>query len=461
MNEQQEDGRQHIPSVDKVLQCLETRDAANGYSHNQKLDAARQALQNLRAGLPDIQIPNPEDIASQAIAILENKQNAGLRRVVNGAGILLHTGLGRAVLPKAAVDALSSQDYCCNIQVDLSKGTRGKRDAVVESLICTLTGAEAATIVNNNAAATLLALAALCGGKELIVSRGQLIEIGGSFRLPDVIAQSGTCMVEVGTTNKTHLRDYENAITDDTAVLLRVNPSNYRIVGFSKSVPTTDLVALAKERNLLVVDDLGCGALVDLKQFGLPSEPTVQDSIAAGADVALFSGDKLIGGPQAGIIVGKKDCIDRIRKHPLARALRVGKLTIAAMEATLKLFLNPDTLVENNPTLRMLALDMGKIRKRAKALAKRLTPYIECDVIDGESVCGGGAMPDSSLPSAVVALRHKTLSATELAYHLRQAEVPVITRIQDDAVCIDARTLLNGDEGCIETAVKQLPEAPE
>ena len=449
-----QDARRHLPSVDKVLQALQDTEVMARHPHERIVAVVREALDDIRETLPGREIPSIDEIAERVVARLQSQEDAGLRRVVNAAGVVLHTGLGRAVLAQEAVDALAITDACCDVQIDLDKGTRGRRDAVIEQLLQTLTGAEAATIVNNNAAATLLVLAALCRDKEVIVSRGQLIEIGGSFRLPDVIRESGACMVEVGTTNKTHLHDYENAITEETAVLLRVNPSNYRIIGFAKQVSTAELATLKSGREIIVIDDLGCGALVDLERCGLPSEPTVQDSIAQGADVALFSGDKLIGGPQCGIIVGRAESISRIRKHPLARALRVGKLTIAALEATLKLFLHPDTVWEKNPTLRMLAAPYDELRARADDLAERLSQWIACEVIESESVCGGGALPDSPLKTTVVALNHKSLSAQELARRLRLHEPPVIPRIQDECVQLDVRTLLPGDDERIESAVK-------
>ncbi|MFH1741632.1 MAG: L-seryl-tRNA(Sec) selenium transferase [bacterium] len=450
------DPRSFLPSVDKVLAKLSLCPGMEGVSHNQKVDAGRLVLDRIRSTLADENVPTLEEITQQVIAILETQQRRGLRRVVNGTGIILHTGLGRAVLPKEAFDAIADLDGCCDLQIDLEEGTRGQRDAVVEDLLKTLTGAEAATVVNNNAAATLLVLAALCRDKELIVSRGQLIEIGGSFRLPDVIAQSGAHMVEIGTTNKTHLRDYVNAITDETRVLLRVNPSNYRIIGFTSDVSTAELVALKSGRDLIVVDDLGCGAFVDLTKYGLPHEPTMQESIAAGADVVLASGDKLLSGPQAGIIIGRKEYIAQIRKHPLARALRVGKFTIAALEATLRLYLNPDTLLEKVPTLRMIARRYPELNERATALAQRLSPIILCEVTPGESACGGGSLPDSTLETALVALRHERLSASELARRLRTGNPSVIPRIQNETVFIDVRTLVEGDEERVEAAVRNI-----
>ena len=450
------DHRRNLPSVDCVLQALNDIQSLEPFSHDRKVGATRAVLDLYRSGADRQSIPSLDEIVARTRDILLDTDKRGLRRVVNGSGVVLHTGLGRAVLAREAVETLAALDGCCSLQIDLEEGVRGRRDAVVEELLHELTGAEAATVVNNNAAATLLVLAALCGGREVIVSRGQLIEIGGSFRLPDVIRESGARMIEVGTTNKTHLRDYETAITEETSVLLRVNPSNYRIVGFTQQVSVEELCRLKQGRDLSVVDDLGCGALVDLAEYGLPREPTVRDSLAQGADVALFSGDKLIGGPQCGIIVGRKDCISRIRKHPLARALRVGKLTVAALEATLKLFLNPDTLLTRNPTLQMLTASPSLLHERAQQLAAKLLPTLHCEVVEGESVCGGGALPDTPLETALVALRHEKIEAGELARRLRKNDPPILTRVQDDAVQIDVRTLLEGDAERIEEAVRDI-----
>jgi len=443
--------------VDKVVSAASLLPGLETVPHARLVEASREALDRVRKSLESgAEIPGLEEIAERVRQIVEGGLREGIRPVVNATGVVLHTNLGRAVLPSEAMEAIGRLEGCCSLQIDLDSGERGRRDTVIEKLLHRITGAEAATVVNNNAAATLLVLAALCRDREVIVSRGQLIEIGGSFRLPDVIAQSGACMVEVGTTNKTHLRDYENAITENTAALLRVNPSNYRIVGFTKQVSTAELVSLKEGRNLIVVDDLGCGALLDLSRIGLPKEPTVQDSLGAGADVALFSGDKLIGGPQAGIIVGKKDLIARIRRHPLARALRVGKFTVAALEATLKLFLDPDALIERNPTLRMLALCPEQLRPRAEALAKRLVSLIDCEAVDGHSACGGGALPDTPLATVVVALKPKEIPASDLARRLRLGEPSIVARVQDDTVQLDVRTLLDGDEERIETALRKL-----
>jgi L-seryl-tRNA(Ser) seleniumtransferase len=458
------DPRRRVTSVSTLLEQPAIKELIAVFSRPLVLDAIHEAQAQLRARIKDA----PEALASDALlnevqSILARQQSARLRPVVNATGIILHTGLGRAVLPQRAVDALAGLNRCCNLQIDLDTGLRGKRNFMCSALLAKLTGAEAATIVNNNAAATFLLLSALCQGKEVIISRGQLIEIGGSFRLPDCIHQSGAKMVEVGTTNKTHLRDYEQAVTTDTGMILRVNPSNYRVVGFSQDVPIADLVALKKKKPLfgpvLVVDDLGCGALVNLEKYGLPKEPTVQESIAAGADLVCFSGDKLIGGPQAGIILGRKDLIERIKKHPLSRMLRVGKLTDLALEQTLRLFLDPDSLVEHNPTLRMLAASPESLKQKAQELKGQLEQAqvtLEARVTESASATGGGSLPAVDLPTFVLALRSARLTPDQLSQRLRQNKPPIIARITGDEVHLDMRTLLAGDEAFIVQALKRI-----
>ena len=405
------------------------------------------------------EIPDAEAILAAAERHLEEDEQDRLRPVVNATGILLHTGLGRAVLPEVAAEGLGRMDRCCNLQIDLASGKRGKRNYMCERLICELTGAEAALIVNNNAAATLLILAALCPGREVVVSRGELIEIGGSYRLPDCITASGALMREVGTTNKTHLRDYEGAIRENTGALLRVNPSNYRVIGFSQRVALEDLVGLAKKHGLLLIDDLGCGALVDLQAYGLPHEPLVQDSLAAGVDIVCFSGDKMIGGPQAGIVAGRKEWIDRIRKHPLTRMLRVGKLTDMALEQTLRLFREPALLTETHPLFRMLAKKLPELRAAAEALVKKTGKAPKgaaISVEEGASEMGGGSLPGVELPTALVSIRVNGLPALQVARRLRMREVPVVARIQEDKVVLDVRTLLPGEDDMVAEAVREV-----
>jgi L-seryl-tRNA(Ser) seleniumtransferase len=452
-----DDPRRHLASVAAILDHPSISVLIDGHSRRTVLDAINVRLDRYRRELgPDDAPPSLDDIAGAVRETLTEWEAESLRPVVNATGVILHTGLGRAVLPRAATVALSRLDRCCNLQIDLETGKRGKRNHMTEQLLCLLTGAEAALVVNNNAAATLLIMAALCNEREVIISRGQLIEIGGSFRLPDCISQSGAVMVEVGTTNKTHLRDYERAMTEQTAAVLRVNPSNYRIVGFSKSVPVEDLVTLKKKQPVMVIDDLGCGALIDVRRFNLPAEPTVADSIAAGADIACFSGDKLIGGPQAGIIVGRRDLIDRIRTHPLTRMLRVGKLTDCALEQTLRLFLDPDSLPQTHPTYRMLTVSPAILRKRAERMQKTIekaTGEYALRVTESESATGGGSMPASTIATWVLAVRSATLTADDLARALLRNEPPVITRISSDEVLIDMRTLLKGEDAVVAQAL--------
>jgi L-seryl-tRNA(Ser) seleniumtransferase len=457
------DPRRRLPAVSTLLEEPEIQVSMEAHSRPLVMDAIREALSWAGARIKEGEsVPEVKDIVTRTEALLARESSQRLRPVVNAAGIILHTGLGRAVLPKDAAKALSKLDRCCNLQIDMETGERGKRNYTTEQLICKLTGAEAAMVVNNNAAATFLILAAMCKGMEVIVSRGQLIEIGGSFRLPDCMRQSGAIMREVGTTNKTHLRDYEEALSENTGAIMRVFPSNYRIVGFSKQVPIPELATLKKKHPFILIDDLGCGALVDLKKFGLPEEPTVPDSIASGADLVCSSGDKLIGGPQAGIITGKKDLIKKLKKHPMTRMLRVCKLTDIALEHTLRLFLDPDTLVKKHHTFRMLTTPVDKLEKKAQQLKKELkkkNPAINIRVAEDASATGGGTMPDHKIPTYVLALSSAGYSTQALSYALRRNEPPIITRISSNEVLLDMRTLLDGEDKIIMDAVQRLEKA--
>jgi len=372
------------------------------------------------------------------------------RRVVNATGIILHTGLGRAVLPSQALrqiqDELSGYSL---LQADTETGKRSKRDARIEQLLQQLTGAEAATVVNNNAAATSIVLDTVANGKEVIVSRGQLVEIGGSFRLPDVMAFSGAKLVEVGTTNKTHRRDYVNAITENTAAILRVHPSNYKIQGFSSEVPLDELVEIAHSHKLIMIDDVGAGALIDFSQFGFEPEPTLAESISKGAGIVTSSADKLIGASQGGIILGKAELIEAVRKNQFARIVRVGKLTLVALEATLKLFLDESMALSQVPTLQMLRRDASEIAKKAERLASQLGKSISnstITTIPGFSQMGSGSLPTQNLATTLVAIRPEKISAELLASRLRRYSTGIFTRIRSDQVLIDPRTLLGGDD---------------
>jgi L-seryl-tRNA(Ser) seleniumtransferase len=458
-----------LPSVDSLL----ASDQAGGWlaEHPRRLvtDCIRDALDHLRrqiladtAGRCGAAHVTGEFVLERARERLEERTQPHIRAAINATGIILHTALGRAVLPECVVDSMVEplKGYV-TLATDRQTGKRSERHNRIEYILQELTGAEAATVVNNNAAATLIVLAALSGGKEVIVSRGQLIEIGGAFRLPEVMAQSGATMVEVGTTNRTHLRDYENAVTDETAVIFRAHPSNYRIMGFTKEVPLEKLVALARSRGLAVVDDLGAGALVGLEMFGLPHEPTMQESIAAGADVVIASTDKLIGGPQGGVIVGTAECVERVRRHPLARALRVDKTCLMALERTLHLFRDPETLVREHPLYRMLAAPAEVLRRRAEALAEAVAaaaPKAKAGVVAGVGFLGSGSLPMEELGTFVVTVSLPGVKTEELARRLRMDEACVFTRIENDQVVMDARTLTDAQVPLVAAAAARAAE---
>jgi L-seryl-tRNA(Ser) seleniumtransferase len=379
-------------------------------------------------------------ILSLVQELLEKTSQPSLRPVFNLTGTVLHTNLGRALLPREAIDAiLAVAASPANLEYDLEKGARGERDTHVEALICKLTGAQAATVVNNNAAALLLVLNTLATRKEVPVSRGELIEIGGSFRLPEIMARAGCRQREVGTTNRTHLRDYAEVIGPKTALVLKAHTSNYRIEGFVASPEEKDLSKLCRERGIPFVIDLGSGTLVDLRRYGLPHEPTPSETLGQGADLVTFSGDKLLGGPQAGIVAGRADLIEKLRKNPLKRALRLDKLTLAALSAVLRLYEDPDRLAERLPTLRLLSRPAGDIRAMAERVATRVPLQgISVETIDCESQVGSGAAPGQGIPSAGLALRP---GSTKLAERFRKLPVPVIGRLQDGAFILDLRCL--------------------
>ena len=452
-----------LPGVDALLASEPVQPLLEGHGRPAVVEAIRRVLaqvrQTLRAGATPAPVEAtvaPEALAERVAAYLEEASRLGLRRAVNATGIILHTGLGRAALPGVALDAFEKEvaRYCV-LQLSRETAQRSRREEHVESLLQQITGCEAATVVNNNAAATALVLRALAQDGEVIVSRGQLVEIGGSFRIPEVMEQSGAVLVEVGTTNRTHLRDYEAAITERTAALLRVHPSNYRIYGFTSEVPIGELAALGQRYGLPVIDDLGSGALIDLSRFGLPYEPTVQDSLRAGADLVTFSADKLIGGPQGGIILGKQEYVDRLRKHPMARMVRVGKLTLVALEATLRLFLDEERLLAEHPTIRMMTEPVESIGRRARRLARAIRkrmPQAEVSVVNESSQLGSGSLPTHDIPTKAVAVSVPSLSPDELARRLRLGEPPVFTRIKDDRVLFDLRTVASGE-------IKEIVEA--
>ncbi len=441
-----------IPSADALLRDAALAPLLADYGRSSATAALRQALDalraQLRAGTLQAAHTAPAAIAAQMQQALERSHAPRLQPVFNLTGTVLHTNLGRALLPPEVVASVAQALTCpMNLEYDLEDGGRGDRDDLVTGLICQLTGAEAATIVNNNAAAVLLALGALAAGGEVVVSRGELVEIGGAFRIPDIMAQAGCRLVEVGTTNRTHAYDYERAIGEHTALLMKVHTSNYAIQGFTRSVQDADVAALAHAASLPMVVDLGSGTLVDMADWGLPPEVTVAQTIASGADVVTFSGDKLLGGPQAGIIVGRKDLIARIKRHPLKRALRVGKLTLAALEATLRLYQHPETLAQRLTTLRLFTRPASAMQAQAEALAPLLQTALGADwhiaPSPMASQIGSGALPVDSLDSFGLVLRPqaKTASVAQLQERLRRLPRPIIGRAQDGALWLDLRCL--------------------
>ena len=444
-----------LPSVDKLLRHDDGRALAEAYGRAAATDAVRAVIDELRQRI--LGAGEDADTAEEAVLasvadLLAAKSAPSLKKVFNLTGTVLHTNLGRAPLPREAIEAMSLvAGGASNLEYDLASGRRGDRDVHVDDLLAELTGAEAATVVNNNAAAVLLVLNTLAKGKEVPVSRGQLVEIGGSFRMPDIIRRAGCKMHEVGTTNRTHLKDFEDAISGRTALLLKVHTSNYEVQGFTKEVSDAELAALARKHGIPCVDDLGSGTLVDLTQFGLPHEPTAAEALAHGMSVVTFSGDKLLGGPQAGMIVGEKDLIGKIKKNPMKRALRIDKVTMAALSAVLRLYLNPDRLVERMPALRLLARQADEIaatgRRIVDPMSRALDGIAAVELAGCQSQIGSGSLPVERLDSVALRITPSTgrrgggAALNRIAKAFRSLPIPVIGRVHEGAFLLDLRCL--------------------
>ena len=473
MNKNRQDKLRALPSVDEVLQALR-RISPNGFPAEAATDCVRETLARMRRQIletddtADALDITTDAVARHALLALDRALAPGIRSVVNATGVILHTNLGRAPLGREILDEVAgvASGYL-NLEYDLADGGRGRREAPVEGLLQRLIGAEAAGVANNNAAAVLLCLSALAAGKEVVLSRGELVEIGGGFRIPEVLRQSGALLREVGTTNKTRLEDYAGAVGENTALLLKVHTSNYRILGFTEEVSLPDLVRLGRERNVPVMVDLGSGCLIDLRRHRMTPEPTPADLLAQGAGLVTFSGDKLLGGPQAGLFAGRREMVVRARRHPLMRALRLDKLSLAILERTLLAHLDPDSLPEKVPAVRLLLAAETEVRGRAEGLLSRLSDpardRLRPEVIAGASRAGGGTLPTEEIPTALIRLPRNAprgLSPEEMEGRLRTGEPPIIGRIQDDALLLDLRTVFPDEEAHVQTALEALAREP-
>lgn len=462
-----------IPKIDELLIAPEIALRLETIPRDLVVAIIREVVQDVRnvilaldeEGLSKEQGLDLSGIVQKIIEQIDQESDYSLKRVINTTGVVLHTNLGRSLLPEAMMAHIN--DVACGystLEFDIENGKRGSRYSHVEQLLCRITGAEAALVVNNNAAAVLLALNTVAKDKEVVVSRGQLVEIGGAFRVPEVMKQSGATLVEVGTTNKTHLRDYDNALSEQTGAVLKVHTSNYRILGFTEEVEAYELCQLCHSKNVLVMEDIGSGSLVDLSKYGLTKEPTVMEAIASGMDVVTFSGDKMLGGPQAGILVGKKVWIDKMKKNQLTRALRVDKLTLSALEATLKYYLDEDKAVKEIPTLRMLTMTKEAVTAVANRLIEMLQSReglkerIRISLLDGYSEVGGGSMPMEKLDTAIVGIRPNHISVNTASEKLRKLPVPVIVRVEADQIMIDPRTIQAGELEEIVEALAAITE---
>lgn len=447
-----------IPAINKILLLDEVKSLIQEYSEVAVKSAIKNYIDEIKQEILNEElheVPSLEKIVEVVSQIVKSEDKNSLRRVINATGTILHTNLGRSLLSQKIKENIESVAFnYSNLEFDIDNKKRGSRYVHLIDIIKKLTGAEDVLVVNNNAAAVLLTLNTLVKDKEIVVSRGELVEIGGAFRIPEIIKLSGGTPVEVGTTNKTHLKDYENAITDNTGALLKVHTSNYKIVGFTKEVSNEEISYLARENELVSINDLGSGQFVDFSRFGLPYEPTVKEVLDSGIDIVTFSGDKLLGGPQAGIIVGKKEYIEQMKKNQLTRALRVDKMTLAALEATLKLYLDEKEALEHIPTLHMISLSKERLFAKSDVFKTRLSDLdFKITIAEDKAEVGGGSYPESYLDSVVVKLEHPRLSATDIERRLLEVEIPIITRIKDNELIFDMRTLRTREFDLVKQAL--------
>ena len=451
-----------LPKVDELLQEEAIKRQLDSSMRVLVLDSLRETIDSYRKAIlnDEIESLTKEEVIIDSIKLLSKKNSPNLRKVINATGTVVHTNLGRSILSKDAIEkVINVAENYNNLEYDIEKGKRGSRYSHIEDITMRITGAEAAMVVNNNAAAVMLVIDTLCRGKEAIVSRGQLVEIGGSFRVPEVMKFGGAKLVEVGTTNRTHLYDYEDNISENTGVLLKVHTSNFKIMGFTEEVAIEDLVKLGNEKDIPVVEDIGSGVLIDYSKYGFVYEPTVQESIKKGIDVVTFSGDKMLGGPQAGIIVGKKKYIDRMKKNQLTRALRIDKMTLAALEGTLQHYLEEAEAIKNIPTLNMLLCSREELKKRAQKLKRKLqnkTDKFTFTIDNDYSMVGGGSMPTEKMETYVIKIKSESFMTPQIEEALRMNEVAIIARISNNEVIMDVRTLFQKDYEIIVEAFKNM-----
>lgn len=450
-----------IPAINKILLLDEIKELMNNYTEVAVKSAIKKYIEEVKQAILNeelTEVPSLSKIVGEVEKIVEKEDKNSLRRVINATGTILHTNLGRSLLSQKIKENIESVAFnYSNLEFDIDNKKRGSRYVHLIDIIKKLTGAEDVLVVNNNAAAVLLTLNTLVKDQEIIVSRGELVEIGGAFRIPEIIKLSGGVPVEVGTTNKTHLKDYENAITEETGALLKVHTSNYKILGFTESVSNEEISYLARENELVSINDLGSGQFVDFSKFGLPYEPTVKEILDSGIDIVTFSGDKLLGGPQAGIIVGKKKYIEKMKKNQLTRALRVDKMTLASLEATLKLYLDEKDALEHIPTLHMISLSKERLFGKADVLKTKLSSLdFDIRIEEDKAEVGGGSYPASYLESVAVKLTHRKLHATEIERRLLEVEIPIITRIKDNNIILDMRTLRTREFDIVKAALEEV-----
>ncbi len=468
LNENKKKLLRNIPKIDKIVLNLKNNYNTKDIPETLMTQASREITEKIRKKITSDsykhQPPDLKEITNQVFSLIKIKNRPNFKKVINATGVIVHTNLGRSLLAKEAADFVYERATgFSNLELDLATGKRGLRYSLVENLICEISGCESAMAVNNNAAAVLLCLDTFAKGKEVIVSRGELVEIGGSFRIPEVMEKSGALLKEVGTTNRTHLKDYEKACNDEkTAVLMKVHTSNFNITGFTASVSLDELHKLSRKKGVILMEDLGSGTFTDLSLFGLPKEPTVQESVKAGADIVTFSGDKLLGGPQAGIIAGKKELIEKIRQNPLTRALRIDKMTLAALEMTLRLYREPEKAVKKIPTLRMLSASPNELQQQADILKNIILESkfekLNVSVIKNSSRAGGGSLPETEIPTFCVGVKIENISSIQIEKFMRKNSPPVMGRIENNIFVLDPRTIQEDEYEIIGKAFKNLKE---